>query len=387
MAFFGCLTTASPLAFGLVLAAAVGALGAADKKSPAGSYWDLPVPAQGAPPKQYLALARSLKPADCGVCHPRQFADWRDSLHAEAFSPGLAWQLPALTAKEQAACLQCHAPLAEQAPYEISGRPNPTFSRSLQATGVSCAACHVREHLRFGPPRRPGQDPGTTARGKPHGEVVRTAYFETSAFCAACHQLPGRQAAPEGKPLENTVAEWEASPFAGRGVSCQACHMPGRRHQWRGIHDPDTVRKGLTLTLSGREARLTNSGVGHMFPTYATPRAILAVELLDEAGRIVQTRREVIERALDFSADPPRELADTRLAPGATLKAVVPPDPRGRSVRASLVVRPDHFYERQFSAAAGDRHQPEVRRLLEGALRRTRGSSFTAITVEKRLAQ
>ncbi|MEK7837432.1 MAG: multiheme c-type cytochrome, partial [candidate division NC10 bacterium] len=97
-----------------------------------------------------------------GVCHPAQLADWKTSLHAGAMGPGVAGQLVEMarsdpeTARE---CLSCHAPLAEQQPV-IAGPKglvaNPRFDPALHRVGLVCAACHVRRHERFGPPRRDG---------------------------------------------------------------------------------------------------------------------------------------------------------------------------------------------------------------------------------------
>ncbi len=79
-----------------------------------------------------------------------------------------------------------------------------------------------------------------------------------------------------GKLIENTYEEWKASPQAARGLTCQRCHMPGRRHLWRGIHDPETVRTGVNTGVSGisvaggmlgARLSLTNTATGHFFPT------------------------------------------------------------------------------------------------------------------------
>src|SRR5271157_2861787 len=74
-----------------------------------GTYWRLPLAPQGAAPVDWTAVETSLAPRDCGQCHPEQFAKWRTSLHARAFSPGLAGQLLALDPAETAECLACHA--------------------------------------------------------------------------------------------------------------------------------------------------------------------------------------------------------------------------------------------------------------------------------------
>ena len=158
--------------------------------------------------------------------------------------------------------------------------------------------------------------------------MTRTPAFLKADFCRGCHQFTPDGFALNGKLLQATYDEWKASRFAREGVQCQDCHMPDRRHRWRGIHDLDMVRSGLTIEakagapryrpgeLALVTLRVSSTRVGHAFPTYVTPRVILSAELVDDTGQVVAgSRREQIigrEVALDLS----RELFDTRLMPG-----------------------------------------------------------------------
>ena len=110
------------------------------------------------------------------------------------------------------------------------------------------------------------------AEGHHGGAVVSSAYSD-SAFCKPCHQFEENGFSLNGKLLENTYNEWLDSPHAKEGKTCQSCHMPNRRHQWRGIHDPDSVKNAIKLDVEIRnyqetieaEIRLTNQGAGHPF--------------------------------------------------------------------------------------------------------------------------
>src|SRR6266436_3896370 len=201
----------------LVAGCAAGALGARAEsvESFVARHWRTPLRPQGPAPARFTPLEASLAPEACGTCHPAQLADWRTSTHAAAMGPGVAGQLAA-----------------------------------LRARGIPCAACHVRGHERFGPPRRDGSLAAAAPRETlPHGGVTRTPAYLASEFCRGCHQFGPEGYALNGTLLENTYAEWKASRFAAAGVQCQDCHMPDRRHLWRGIHDADMVRGGLTITL------------------------------------------------------------------------------------------------------------------------------------------
>jgi hypothetical protein len=347
-------------------------------------YWQRPVPYQG--PRD--STLPSLAPSVCGACHPRQFLDWQTTVHAGAYSPGLAGQLVEWERADYATvrqCLQCHAPLTEQSAW-VDGdggsdlRPNATFDRSLQHQGLVCAACHVRGGVVHGPPMRDG---ALTAAlpGAPHRGSTRAEYFEDVAFCAGCHQFD--QPSANGKSLQNTVTEWSASRYARDGETCQRCHMPDRRHLWRGIHDSAMVRNGVTITLRrdapGRVAlQLKNSGVGHAFPTYVTPSVMLRLDQRDAAGHSIPGAgaSQRIGRSVRGTESGWVEDADTRVLPDSAATLHLRLHPAARQVVAQVDVFPDAFYDALFASLLGERRSDSSRTLLEGARARSRSSHF-----------
>src|SRR5262249_48682247 len=181
----------------------------------------------------------------------------------------------------------------------------------LQSKGLTCAACHVRSNQRYGPPRPDGSLESTKPPDQlSHGGATRTPAFERAEFCMGCHQFQPDGNALNGKLLENTYNEWKNGPYAAQGIQCQQCHMPDRRHLWRGIHDPEMVKKGVSIDLQlsqpiyrvGEKLEatltLTNSGVGHYFPTYVTPKVVLRIELLDQNGQVItkSVKEEIVGR-------------------------------------------------------------------------------------------
>jgi hypothetical protein len=306
--------------------------------------------------------------------------------------PGVAGQLLEMvkTDPEDArACLNCHAPLAEQASQIPQGKalaPNPAFDASHQAQGLVCAGCHVRGHQRFGPPRREGSMATTAPRQSlPHNGVTRTRAFLRSEFCKSCHQFQPDGFALNGTLLENTYEEWRASPFAARGVQCQDCHMPDRRHLWRGIHDPETVRGALRITLDaeppGDEAVVTltiaSVGVGHHFPTYVTPLVVVRGELIDRAGRPVPGSAEERMIGRQVALDLSRQIADTRIPAGGQARFVFRRrvDRTGLRFRGTVTVRPDEFYAGFFESLLAAGAGTGTAQLRE-AQRVARGSAF-----------
>jgi hypothetical protein len=356
-------------------------------------HWRMPIPLQGQPPAGFSTVEQSLAPKDCGSCHPVQYEDWRGSIHARSMGPGVAGQLAEMAWRDPVgarACLVCHAPLAEQAPVTRGAdglAPNPAFDPALQREGIVCASCHVRQHQRFGPPPRPDALGARMPREQlPHNGATYTTAYLRAEFCAACHQFGPSGLSLNGKPLENTYAEWRTSPAARRGVQCQDCHMPDRRHRWRGIHDPEMVKSGVKVAVSLERARhrpgqrvratvtVASVNVGHHFPTYVTPQVVVRAVLVGSDGTPApETLSEgVIGRQVPL--DLSREIADTRIPPGGrfVLRYDRPLDRLGLSLRVTVTVYPDHFYTGFFTAlletGAGGA-EAEIREALDATRR------------------
>lgn len=214
-------------------------------------HWVRPIPPQGKIPSDLSPLEASLNPKACGVCHPVQFADWQTSLHSKSMGPGILGQL--IDFRENRAdivgCMVCHAPLSEQITEFLTGRLPQHLAfpdeRGLYRTGVSCGMCHVRGYIRYGPePKIKKPEKELSHKGFEVSEI-----FPQSRFCTPCHQFPEGGYSLNGKPLENTYQEWLDSPYPEGGRTCQSCHMPGRRHTFRGIHDPEFTRRGKALKV------------------------------------------------------------------------------------------------------------------------------------------
>ncbi len=316
-----------------------------------------PLAPQGPPPASLAPAQASLSARRCGRCHAEQYERWKGSVHATSATSGLLGQLEENSGKPDfaAACQKCHAPLAEQR----DGQPG--FSRELRGEGVSCAGCHLRAWTRHGPPR----SPGSKLLALPGYPMQQMGFYERADFCLPCHQLSPRVAV-SGKPLLNTYREWLEGPYMRRGVQCQHCHMSGRRHEIKGVHDAETFRQAIQVeAIAGRSARtgavsvrarLRNAGAGHYLPTTPTPAAFLVIELLDgRAKPIAGARAEKrIGRKIKAVGKTFQEVEDTRVPPGEIIELAaawtggrVP-----EAVFALITVRvhPQDFYEGFYAA-------------------------------------
>jgi hypothetical protein len=374
-------------------------------------HWQVPIPPQGRPPANFSPLEASLDAASCGVCHRAQFDDWKTSLHSKAMGPGVMGQTVGFIRDDPSKairCYACHAPLAEQqekvrATKRSKGRyaENPAFQAALQAQGLTCAGCHVRAYVHYGPPKRDGSlENSRPATELPHRGAARTPAFERAEFCKDCHQFEPDGYAVNGKLLENTYNEWKESRYAKEGTSCQACHMPDRRHLWRGIHDPEMVRQGVSIRLALDKDRyrvgdrmeatvtLANTGVGHYFPTYVTPKVLVRFELVDADGNRVPGSLAEERIGRDVTLDLTGELFDTRIPPGAShaVRYVRTIEQAGLAVNVSVVVAPDDFYERFFETVVRTAESHRAQALLRQALDNARRSRFIVFQQDVRVS-
>ena len=358
-------------------------------------HWQHPFATQGDVPAHWAQYEQPFAPQTCGQCHPVQFKDWETSRHGMAMGPGILAQLISYAADADSLnnnCLRCHAPLAEQSQsladaltHRVEKLPLGT---GLHNQGLICAGCHIRKFEWFGPPRRDGSFPEEQqAQQFPHQAWTVSDAFEDSRFCSTCHQFPDNGYALNGKLLENTYNEWNESRYASEGVSCQNCHMPERRHIWRGIHDKEMVASGITVSTSTpvvdnqivtASLSVENTGTGHYFPTYVTPRIVVTMSQIDEAGKVIEdtTEERVIAREVPLNIQ--SETFDTRIPPdqSMTFDYKKPQAPTAKKLSLQIRVEPDAFYERFYANRLASNVQEPARSLYQQALQEAQSSSF-----------
>jgi hypothetical protein len=173
--------------------------------------------------------------------------------------------------------------------------------------------------------------------------------------------------------------------------------MPDRRHLWRGITDPDMVRRAMAVDLRGvrdadgvldLELTLANVGAGHHFPAYMVPRIDVRVMLVGPDGREVQS---LLQHVIQWrtSVDLKEEKFDTRLPSGESVRLTashnVPREP-GYSVALHIDVAPKDHYERMYQdmMRQADRMKPRTVELLQIAMHEAAATRYRA--VEERVA-
>ncbi|PJZ31598.1 hypothetical protein CH378_02040 [Leptospira kmetyi] len=331
------------------------------------SHWATPISFQGEPSSHYSELEKRLDPENCGTCHKEQYEAWSESFHSKASGPGLQWQLKRIGIEESSSCFACHSPLIEtqnylrESKFGLSKNPSEVLlylKKETAERGISCASCHVRNQVRYGPPPREDKWNRSSSGHKPHGGFVVQKEFESSRFCVSCHETPEYGKPVNGKRMMETYAEWEQSRYAKEQITCQNCHMPDRSHTWRGIHDPvmtaNAVASSLDFKKIGGEwyvyASLKNTGAGHRFPTYSVPKVFLYLSLYENGKQKRILAEKTIGRVTDL--DLQHEFEDTRLLPDeeVVLKERLTSEEfkTRKEIRFTAIVEPDEFYVRMF---------------------------------------
>ena len=177
-----------------------------------------------------------LRAETCGACHEAIYQEWAVSTHRRAWLDDAQFQKE--LAKSSGAgdpargdvswlCVNCHTPVVAQLEKLVVGltderieRPeyvmNPTFDEALQRDAVTCATCHVRDGIVYGPY-------GDTQAPHPTGKDENLLKVDV---CTRCHQAERLYTSENLGCFFSTGREWAASSYGETGQTCQSCHMP-----------------------------------------------------------------------------------------------------------------------------------------------------------------
>lgn len=304
----------------------------------------------------------SLKAKDCGICHIEIFKEWQQSLHSQAYTD------PFFTAyhkkdKGDPTCLVCHTPVENQNPFILtstSGQyndlfttPNPEFDAEFQQEGVTCAACHVKDGIIYGPFHENTMD-------APH-PVAYDKEFTSKSLCEQCHEVPSKSFSLMNEGICSTGVESGSGIWSARGYICQDCHMPavarplmpgypvreGKKHLWPGAYSNSQLQQVFSFKAEKQQdkinIKITNTGAGHKAPTGDPDRFIILDFIwIDKTGQetvleSIEFKRRIIWQPIMFV------WSDNRLSPGQsmTLSLTAPNAPGSLYVNGSYHVMTD----------------------------------------------
>jgi hypothetical protein len=173
--------------------------------------------------------------------------------------------------------------------------------------------------------------------------------------------------------------------------------MPERRHLWRGIHDPETTRRGIAVRAvhprvdaAGQVTaalRLTNADTGHYFPTYATPRVVVTMRQETASGKTLKGTIQQHLIAREVTLDLSEELFDTRIAPDEerVIAYRLGAHPRATHLAVEVRVEPDAFYTNFYRSQLKDGARGPGRTLIAKALEHSLASHYILYADRQRL--
>ena len=291
---------------------------------------------------------------ECGRCHQDIYRYWKASLHAQA-AEDTRFQAAFTKLKDESTrtdldqvCLRCHAPALLQGQDFV-------WEKKVSWEGVTCDFCHSVRGIRADAAAPFILDVGQVKSGplrdaQPTGHAARYAdTFSSSMLCNPCHQFTNER----GLAVLSTYDEWQASPYPGRSVTCQNCHMRSTSgkvvdpkvkriasssvnlHEMPGGHSITELNRALQALIASERhgntvdvtVQVTNRGAGHRLPTGSPLRTIVMVVQLDSGtgkpqsatrtyGRSVvdENNQEALDEATVWLHGT-RVVRDDRLAP------------------------------------------------------------------------
>ena len=305
-------------------------------------YADLPE--APLPPQRVPVGLASVSAVQCALCHAEIHDEWRRTDHAEAFTSPL-YQVDLRDQGSPYVCAYCHTPLVAQRAEVVEGirffwpslvadsTPNPGYDPALEAEGVTCAACHLRDGAMVG---------GHDIEGEAPHAVRYDPGFDSVEMCRPCHTLDITFGTELARPIQDTFAEWEVYRARGGEETCIDCHMPdvgarslaldrpprpSRSHALRGPGDVDFLRTGLLIKESAlrregaqvRGSLTIENGSGHRIPTAEPQRRVeVVLEVFGAGGEVLARSASVIQRVVQLPAMVEAVGQDTTLLPRET---------------------------------------------------------------------
>jgi hypothetical protein len=271
----------------------------------------------------------------CARCHQEIYEQWsHQSSHAEATT-----NTRFLEYKEKiTGDVLLNFMIGEEACYACHG------SREGYE-GVNCETCH-----------------GTVIPGVPIEETHEKKFkpgledLKKPHFCALCHQFPETG---EGMSL---YSEWQESEAAGRGLTCQGCHMgpQGSKIRYHGFDSISRSRDGslyrnylkindISLDFPRFSLSVENRLTSHAIPASGPSRLlVLEISFQDPEGaethKVIQTFAKRFELMPLTGIWPYKLIENTQLQSGETrpLHFTLPSSSRSRISKALLTLR---FYD------------------------------------------
>lgn len=242
-----------------------------------------------------IGISFSTHAAECGICHQKEFNEWRYAVGSDldSIGEGTYHSISSIEEMYQAMlsvvdpelhfyCKSCHeSGNAWAVKDKINDIPEPRTQNIEE--GINCIVCHYD---------------GSKLVGKKE--------LKDPMFCATCHNA--------GDSITDTYLEWLNDYKSDK--TCQQCHMKKDGHIFPGLHSaslvsdainigdpviPDNIKAGVPFDIL---VNLTNYGAGHSVPVSILRRLRLRVSILKNSNvEITSYEKDFYKRFPLFGED------------------------------------------------------------------------------------
>lgn len=211
---------------------------------------------------QFIDPKTFLSAKYCGHCHQAAYAQWRQSVHANAFrNPWYVKNVNLLISQRgieySRHCEGCHNPIALFSGALTKGSP---INRSFDNDAITCSVCHSFQKVGtrgtgsyvMGVPTALLDADGNPILGEVpdkeilahldrHDAAVMKDFYRSAEFCGVCHKaaLPRMENHYKWQRAFSVYDEWQQSSLAKQSPlpfyvkdqvsKCQTCHMPSEK--------------------------------------------------------------------------------------------------------------------------------------------------------------
>lgn len=209
----------------------------------------------------------------CRGCHAEIYEQYKDSMHARAFTNPLfnaqyfkevvprAKRDPKF-AVEARKCIYCHAPTVFMNSTGLVETPEQI--RGVE-TGVTCDFCHTLsgyaengDYLQNPSGKKQGPLKSVSSH---HAEY--SGYLQVAEYCGSCHNATNHN----GLEVKSTYIEWRESSYGQSGNVCQECHMNKYGYLRDKVAEFDRgVAAHLNIGVTTREQTTHEKLYSHAFP-------------------------------------------------------------------------------------------------------------------------
>jgi len=203
-----------------------------------------------------------LKPVDCGTCHDKPVAEYKDTVHGKARKGG---------STAAAACVDCHGT------HDILRSKDPASRTNHANLEATCATCHGKEAVKGA--KMPGGAVASQFHDSIHGKALAGAARSAAPTCTNCHGAHSIRAKDDEKSRVNRAAIPD---------TCGSCHTKQRQQYGQGKHGK--LRQEGNLGTPG----CTDCHSAHRIQSPATPA--FKAQVIAECGtchaKYMETYRE-----------------------------------------------------------------------------------------------